>query len=99
MKILEKKCKDFIVVDYQKQGLTSATISNILDILKLNPIDIIRKNEPDFKNLNLSENQLNNSQVLIDSIIKYPKIMQRPIIICGNKGIIGRPPENIHQIL
>ena len=99
VKILEKKCKSFTIIDYQKQGLTDIIISNILDILKLHPIDIIRTNESDFKNLYLSDEQLNNKKLLIDSIVEYPKIMQRPIIIYGNKGVIGRPPENINQIL
>jgi len=36
---------------------------------------------------------------ILDAIEKFPKIMQRPIIIHGNKGVIGRPPENINKIL
>jgi len=69
------------------------------NILNINAIDLIRKNEKQFKELNLSENELKNTQLLIDSIIKYPKIMQRPIILNKKKGVIGRPPENIYNIL
>ncbi len=52
-----------------------------------------------FKELNLSGSKLNDTQLLVDLIIKYPEIMQRPIILNNKKGTIGRPPENIYNIL
>jgi len=42
---------------------------------------------------------MNNEDKILEAIEKFPKIMQRPIIIHGNKGVIGRPPENIYKIL
>ena len=42
---------------------------------------------------------MDNEEKVLDAIEKFPKIMQRPIIIHGNKGVIGRPPENINKIL
>ena len=93
------KCNAFTIIDYQKEKLSVEEISKIIDILNIKPIDLIRKNEADFKNLNLSVSQFKNDQLIIDMIVKYPRIMQRPIIINGNKGIIGRPPENIYKIL
>ncbi len=99
MKILEKECDSFEIIEYLKKSIDEETILNILNILNVKAIDLIRKNEKQFKELNLSENKLNNTQLLIDLIIKYPKIMQRPIILNKNKGTIGRPPENIYNIL
>ena len=72
-------------------------LENILNILQLKPIDIIRKTEADYK-----ENKINlikNDNELLMAIIKFPKILQRPIILNGNKGVIGRPPENILSII
>lgn len=99
MKILQKECNSFKIIEYLKESINENTIKNILNILNINAIDLIRKNEKQFKELNLSENELKNTQLLIDSIIKYPKIMQRPIILNKKKGVIGRPPENIYNIL
>ena len=99
MKILEKECDSFEIIEYLKESIDKKTIKNILTILNVKAIDLIRKNEKQFKELNLSENKLNNTQLLIDLIIKHPKIMQRPIILNKNKGTIGRPPENIYNIL
>ena len=99
MKILEDQKKTFIIIDYLKEGLDKKTLNNIISILDINTIDIIRINDTDFKNLNLSEDQLKDRNLLVDVLLEYPKIMQRPIIINGNNGVIGRPPENIYNIL
>ncbi len=72
-------------------------MENILKILQLKPIDIIRKTESDYK-----ENRIDlfrNDNEILMAIIKFPKILQRPIILNGNKGVIGRPPENILSII
>ena len=99
VKILQKECDSFKIIEYLKESIDEVAIKNILNILNINAIDLIRKNEKQFKELDLSENELNNTQLLIKSIIKYPKIMQRPIILNKKKGVIGRPPENIYNIL
>lgn len=99
MKILNKECKSFEIIEYLKESIDKMTIQNILDALNINAIDLVRKNEKQFKDLSLSQDQLDNDDLLINLIIKYPKIMQRPIIIKNDKGVIGRPPENIYKIL
>ena len=67
-------------------------------MLNCEPIDIIRKNEKDFKNNNLDK-IADNRDLIIKKMVKYPKIIERPIIIIKNKAVIGRPPENIYEIL
>jgi arsenate reductase len=99
VKILEKECNSFRIIEYLKESIDKKTIQDILNILNVNAVDLIRKNEKEFKDLNLSENEINNSNLLIDLIIKYPKIMQRPIILNENRGVIGKPPKNIYNIL
>jgi len=60
--------------------------------------DIVRKGEKDFKENNFSA-IIDDKELLIKKMIAYPKIIERPIIIIGNKAVIGRPPENILNIL
>ena len=97
VRILEEKNIDFKIIEYLKNPLSLNELKNILNILQLKPIDIIRKTEAEYK-----ENKIdlikNDDEVLI-AIIKFPKILQRPIILNGNKGVIGRPPENILSII
>ena len=97
VRILEEKKIDCKIIEYLKNPLSVNELENILNILQLKPIDIIRKTEADYK-----ENKINlikNDNELLMAIIKFPKILQRPIILNGNKGVIGRPPENILSII
>lgn len=98
MKILQKECKSFKIIEYLKENIDKETIEKIINILNIDPVDLIRKNEKEFKkSIDLLNQEDSNS--IIKLIIKYPKIMERPIIINKNKGVIGRPPENIYKIL
>jgi len=96
VKILEKSKKSFTVIEYLKTGFTYDELVDLLNKLNLSPANIIRSNDNDYKAY--YKEGMNNSE-LIELIIKYPKIFERPIIINGHKAVIGRPPENIYKIL
>ena len=72
-------------------------MKKILKILDLKPIDIIRKSESEYKDNNIG--LIKDDNKILEAILKHPKILQRPIILNGEKGVIGRPPENILSIL
>ena len=97
--ILDKEAKLFDIINYCKEGISIKNIKMILKKTGIEPIDLIRKKDKIFVNLELSDTQLRDKEFLIGIINKYPKIMERPIIINENKGVIGRPPENIYKIL
>ena len=96
MKILNQRNISFKIIEYIKEGISKNQIKEITKLLRIQPQKLIRKNEEDFKKLNLD---LNNNEEVIKAITTYPKILQRPIIIHSNKAVIGRPPENILDIL
>ena len=96
MKILEKRNVAFKIIEYIKDGISLDEIKNITLLLNIKPANIIRKSEQTYKELNLD---LDNDREVINAIIKYPKILQRPIIINDNKAVIGRPPEKTLEIL
>jgi arsenate reductase len=58
----------------------------------------VRKNEADFKENNI-KNIIENDAGLISEMVKFPKIIERPIVLCENKAVIGRPPENVLELL
>ena len=99
MQILQKRKKTFTIVNYIKEGLSKEKLKDILKILQIQPQDIIRKNDKNFIKLGFKKEQLSNNELIIKTIIKNPKIMQRPIVIIDNKGVINRPPEKIFTIL
>ena len=98
VELLEQKNIEFSVIEYLKTPLGKKKLLSIISILNIKASEIVRTGEKEFKENNLSEIMSDESKVL-DAIVKFPKIMQRPIIIHGKKGVIGRPPENINAIL
>ena len=97
VKILEKEKVSFKIIEYLKNQITRKEINNILTILDIDIENLIRKNELEFKSIN--DDDKKNKNKLIELILNYPKVMQRPVIINDKKGVIGRPPENIYKIL
>ena len=85
------------IIEYLKTPPIVKELRKICNALQLRPIDIIRKGEKEYKELNISN--LDRDEDLIEEIVKHPKLMERPIVIKGEKGIIGRPPENVQKLL
>lgn len=81
---------DFDVVEYLKEEQTLQDITDLLAKLGVSALELMRKGEKDYlenvKGKSLTEDEL------INLLVKFPKLIERPIIIKGNKAIIGRPP-------
>ena len=86
------------IVEYLKIPLQKSELKNIADMLGLRPKEFIRKNENDFKENNLGA-VIDNDEKIIDAMISYPKIIERPIVTLGKLAVIGRPPENVLEVL
>ena len=95
--LLESSGKNFEIINYLEEIPTKEELRKILDYLDLKPDQLIRKNEAiwkeKFKGKTLSDEQI------IDAMIKYPKLIERPIVIKGDKAVIGRPAEAISKLL
>ena len=97
VRILEEKKIKYEIIEYLKSPLDINELKKILEILDLKPIDIIRKSESEYKDNNIG--LIEDDNKILEAILKHPKILQRPIILNGEKGVIGRPPESILSIL
>ncbi len=97
LKILETSEVEHEVVKYLDSDLEEEKLQDIIGLLKIKPIDLIRKKETlwkeNFKNLEFTDKEL------IAVMVKYPKLIERPIIINGNKAVIGRPPDLVLDII
>ena len=98
MQLLKSEGVDFSIVEYQKKIITEDEILEISRKLGLRPKDFVRKSERDFKE-NILIECLEDDHRMIQAMIKYPKIIERPIFIVGEKAVIARPPEKIFEIL
>lgn len=97
LKVLEDSGKKFEVREYLKEPLSKEEIKNILSKLKVNPIDIVRTNEEDWK-VNYKGKELSDEDIL-DALVKFPKLIQRPIVIDEKSGVIGRPKELVEDFI
>ena len=93
--ILENNIKPDIHL-YLKNPLPIEEIKYILKLLNTSPDKIIRKNEEVYKRLNLKNA---NETTLIKMIHENPILLERPIVVSKNKAILGRPPENVRQLI
>ncbi len=86
------------IIEYLKDIPTGATLKNVAAKLGKHPNQFVRKGEADFKENNLQET-LENERALIAAMTHFPKIIERPIVVKGDKAVIGRPPENVLDLL
>ena len=96
--ILDKRGIKYGVIKYIDAPLSISELKNLSQKLGLRPKDFIRKGEQDFKDLNLSQ-KLDDDSSLFEAISKFPKLMERPIVVNGDTARIGRPPEKILEII
>jgi arsenate reductase len=98
LRILKDRGVDFEVIDYYRKPLTVEKLRQLLKKLGLSPGEILRKSGEMYKRLGLSKGDLSDSEVL-DLMLEYPDLIQRPIVEKGNKAILARPVEKIYELL
>ncbi len=86
------------IIEYLKTPPTSDELNSILNMLGLEPRQLMRTKEAEYKENNLDDDSLSREQ-LIEAMVKFPKLIERPIVIKDGKAAVGRPPEKILEIL
>ena len=85
------------VIEYLKTPPNVKELNNICKTLGKRPKDIIRKGEKEYKELKFDK--MDSDDDLLKAMVRHPKLIERPIVIRGEKGIIGRPPENVLKFI
>jgi arsenate reductase len=86
------------IVLYLETPLDAQIIAVLLKKLGISPRQLLRKGEQVYKEQNLADTSLSEKQ-LIEAMAAFPKLIERPIIVVGDKATIGRPPEQVLEIL
>ena len=86
-----------VIINYLTAELKVDQLRSISDKLKLHPSEWVRTSEKDFKDNNIND-IINDENKLYIAMCKFPKIIERPIVITGGNAIICRPPENVTQL-
>ncbi|HVK98859.1 MAG TPA: arsenate reductase (glutaredoxin) [Dongiaceae bacterium] len=98
LQLLRDKGIEPEVVLYLETPPDAAALQALLKKLKLKPRELMRQKEPEYKELGLDDASLSDAE-LIAALTRCPKLIERPILVKGNKAIIGRPPELVLEIL
>ncbi len=98
LEILNNAGISFTIKEYLKEKLDQAEITNLLNSLNLEAKDIVRTKEAIIRDANIDLSNISSND-LINYIIKYPILLERPIFINDNGAVIGRPPENINLLI
>jgi arsenate reductase (glutaredoxin) len=97
LKLIKDAGADVEVIEYLNAIPTVEELKTILMKLNLNPKDIVRTSEPVYKEKFKNSNFNNDEWLKI--MVEYPKLIERPIVVKGNKAILGRPPQNVIDLL
>jgi len=98
LSILAENNKTPEIVEYLKQPPSNQALSDIVKKLNISPKELVRTADQAFKDTGLEIDSMSDSEV-IEAICKHPEILQRPIVVCGDKAVIGRPPGNVLDII
>lgn len=85
------------IIEYLKDIPSKEELKSLIGLLGIKPFDLLRRGEVDFKE-NFKGKDLSDDQ-WIDAMINFPKLIERPIVVKGKKAVLGRPPENVKDLL
>lgn len=98
LSILEDNGATFDIVRYLETPPDRATLERILDALDDRPAALVRK-DPRFKELGLTASEYAERDAVIDLLLEHSELMERPVVMVGDKAVIGRPPERVRNLL
>ena len=95
---LKESGVDFESVDYYVDPIPKAKLVELLRKMNMRPRDLLRTREPIYKTLKIGESTLTDDEIL-DLMVRYPDLIQRPIVEKGSRAILARPPQRLKDIL
>lgn len=95
--LLEEKKENIEVIEYLKSNPTKAELSELVEMLGIKPLELIRKGEKVFKEEFKGKEW--SDQQWIDAMVAHPILIERPVVVKNGKAAIGRPIENVIEIL
>jgi arsenate reductase len=97
-KLLRESGVDFKKVNYYNEPLSKQKLTELIRKMKIKPRDLLRTSEPIYKELGLAKGEFTDDE-LIALMVEHPDLIQRPIVERGNRAVLGRPTENVKQLL
>jgi arsenate reductase len=97
-KFLRESAVDFTKVNYYLEPLSKKKLKELIRKMKISPRDLLRKSEPIYRELGLAKGEFSDAE-LISLMVEHPDLIQRPIVERGDRAVLGRPTENVKELL
>jgi arsenate reductase (glutaredoxin) len=97
-KLLRESGIPYEKINYYIEPLSRKKLTELLRKMDLKPRDLLRKSEPVYKELGLANDKFTDSE-LIALMVEHPDLLQRPIVERGDRAVLGRPTENVKELL
>ncbi|EKM97024.1 MAG: arsenate reductase (glutaredoxin) [Pseudomonadaceae bacterium] len=98
LELLEARGLEPHIVRYLETPPSAAELQALLAKLGLSARQLLRSGEEEYQSLGLADPNLSDTQ-LIEAMVAHPRLIERPILIAGDKAVVGRPPERVLEIL
>jgi len=98
LKLLQDRDIEPKVIEYLKTPPSPQDIRKLLKQLNLAPTDLLRRKEPAYKKARLDRPDVTENDI-ITAMATHPILIERPIVVIGNKAVIGRPPESVLKLI
>jgi arsenate reductase len=95
--LLEESGIDPEVVLYLETQPSVVEITELLKQLGLTPHELVRRGEQDYKDCGLSRDS--SDEDVLSAMAAHPKLIERPIVVMGDRAVLGRPPENVLELI
>jgi arsenate reductase (glutaredoxin) len=96
--ILKERGVDFEAINYYETPLSAEQLRELIEQMGIPARDLLRKGEQVYRDLQLGRSELSDDE-LIELMVKHPDLIQRPIVVRGNKAVLARPAANLDELL
>jgi arsenate reductase len=97
-KLLRERGVDFSKVNYYIEPLSKKKLTELVRKMGIKPRELLRKSEPIYRELGLAKDEFSDTE-LISLMVEHPDLLQRPIVERGERAVLGRPTENVEELL
>jgi arsenate reductase len=98
IKILRERGADFEAINYYEVALEPGELAGLIAKLGIKARDLLRKDEQVYRDLKLGQRELSDAE-LVNLMVEHPDLIQRPIVVRGDRAVLARPPEAVEEIL
>ncbi len=98
LQLLEDRGEEINIIRYLETPPDKKTLASLIVKLGISPRELLRKGEAAYKENLLKDSNLSDTE-LLDAMLAHPSLIERPIVVNGERAALGRPPENVLDIL